>query len=157
MMFRFWWNILFCFNNFSIVSFCFFAFTFWILISCIMILYDFFKIFIESFITLIHCVSFFSSFLIIDDAKNSIKSSLKSYFNFIVSLLLFSVVFLTLFKSSTFVMFRNFFVSTLFSIFNVISFFFFVVIIFIVIIFFIVFFFSFSILVIFVAAFITFA
>ena len=28
MMFKFLWNISFCFNNFSIVSFCFFAFTF---------------------------------------------------------------------------------------------------------------------------------
>ena len=28
MMFRFLWNISFCFSNFSIVSFCFFAFTF---------------------------------------------------------------------------------------------------------------------------------
>ena len=106
-MFRFLWNISFCFSNFSIVFFCFFAFTFWILISCIMISYDFFKIFIEFFITLIYCVWFFNSFFVFENAKNSIKLSLKNHFNFIVSLLFFSMIFLILFRSSTFVMFRN--------------------------------------------------
>ena len=93
------------------------------MISCIMTLYDFFRIFIEFFIALIHCVSFFNFFLIIDDVRNSIRFFLKNYFNFIVLFLLFSVAFLTLFKSSMFVMFRNFFLSTSFSILNVIFFF----------------------------------
>ena len=156
-MFRFLWNISFYFNNFSIVFFCFFAFTFWILISCIMISYAFFRIFIESSITLVHCVWFFNFFLIFENAKNSIKFSLKSHFNFIVSLLLFSMILLIFFKSSTFVMFRNSFFSTSFSIFIVNFFFFFVAVVFVVVIFFIAFFFSFSILVIFVAAFTTLA
>ena len=75
-MFRFLWNISFCFSNFSIVSFCFFAFTFWTLISCIMISYTLFRIFTESSIALVHCVWFFSSFLTFENARNSIRSSL---------------------------------------------------------------------------------
>ena len=122
-----------------------------------MILYDFFKIFIESSIILIHCVSFFNSFLIIDNAKNNIKFSLKSYFNFIVSFLLFSIILWILFKSSIFVMFRKFFfrfrfryLSSFFFLFSSLSCLLWLFFLFC-------FFFSFSILVIFVTAFITFA
>ena len=75
----------------------------------------------------------FQFFLIIENARNNIKFSLKSYFSFIVSLLLFSITLLTFFKNSTFVIFRNFFFSTSFLTFNVI--FFFVVVTFAVIIF----------------------
>ena len=93
MMFRFLWNISFCFSNFSIALFCFFAFTFCILISCIKTLYDFFKIFVEFFIDLIHFVLIFNFFLTIVDAKNSIRFSLKSHLSFIVLFLLFFLIF----------------------------------------------------------------
>ena len=156
-MFRFLWNISFCFSNFLIASFCFFAFTFWIQISCIKILYDFFKIFVEFSIDLIHFVFFSSFFLTIADAKNSIRFSLKSYLSLTVSLLLFFVVFLILFSSSKSVICRSLFFSISFSIRTVSSFFFFVVIMLAIAAFFTVFSFSFSILVIFVVVFITLA
>ena len=126
------------------------------MILCIIILYNFFKIFIEFSIALIRCMWFFNFFLIMENAKNSIKFLLKNHFNFIVLFLLFSMIFWLFLKNSTFVIFRNSFFSMSFSIFIVNFFSFFVTVIFVVIIFFIAFSFSFSILVIFVSAFITF-
>ena len=89
------------------------------MISCIKILYDFFKNFVEFSIAMIYFVFLFNFFLSNDNAKNSTKFSLKSHFNFIVSLLIFFVVFLIFFNNSTFVIYRNFVFSTSFSICNV--------------------------------------
>ena len=111
-----------------------------------MVSYNFFKNFIKSSIALIHCVSFFNFFLIIENVRNNIKFLLKSYFNFIVSFLLFSIILLIFFQKFDICYVSQSFFSTSFLIFNVTFFSFFVVVMFAVIIFFTVFFFRFRFL-----------
>ena len=112
---------------------------------------------IDFSIVLIHWFFFFNFCLIVDNVRNSIRSSLKNHFNFIVSLLFFSVILLILFNNFTFDICCKFVFFFSFFIFNVNFFSFFAIVKLVVVVFLLNFSSSCSIYVIFVIAFITFA